>query len=159
MKLTRLLPRLILLLAMASLTLGCGASGRHLQSISLTQTVTNNGEQVQFVATGTFSAPPTTVSPLPVDWTNGLMAPPPPIYNYTLTTQPYLVNCTLTGPEIPQVVAFAPPDPNAPTSGASKIVVTAVGMATSCFTVAQAFTLNQIHSVPDRQLELALTAH
>jgi|HubBroStandDraft_2_1064218.scaffolds.fasta_scaffold09342_3 hypothetical protein len=135
MKLNRPLP--LLLLAMAWLTLGCGAGGRHLQSISLTQTVTSNGEQIQFVATGTFSAPPTTVSPLPVDWTNGLMAPPPPIYNYTLTTQPYVVNCTLTGPEIPQVVAFAPPNPNAPKTGTSKIVVSAVGMATSCFTVAQ----------------------
>jgi len=137
MKLTRLSPLLILLLATASLTLGCGASGRHLQSITLTQTAINNGEQVQFVATGTFSAPPTTVSPLPVDWTNGLMAPPPPIYSYTLTTQPYVVNCTAMGPEEPQAVAFAPPDPNAPASGNSKTVVTAAAVATSCLTGGQ----------------------
>jgi hypothetical protein len=129
MKLTRLLPLLILLVAMAWLTPGCG-SGRHLESITLTQTAVNNGEQVQFVATGTFSAPPTTVSPLPVDWTNGLMAPPPPTYSYTLTTQPYIVNCTGAGPEVPTIVAFAPPNPTAPTSGTSNTVVTAVATPT-----------------------------
>ncbi|HME36181.1 MAG TPA: hypothetical protein VKF84_13170 [Candidatus Sulfotelmatobacter sp.] len=120
---------LLLLLVVASLILSCGSgSGRHLQSITLTQTAINNGKDDQFIATGTFSAPPTTVTPLPVDWTNGLMAPPPPTYSYTLTTQPYVVNCTTVGPEAPTVVAFAPPDPNAPTSGTSKIVVTAAAM-------------------------------
>jgi len=116
---------LILSLVLACFALSCGSSGRHLQSITLTQTAINNGQEDQFVATGTFSAPPITVTPLPVDWTNGLMAPPPPTYTYTLTTQPYVVNCTTVGPEALPVVAFAPPDPNAPTSGTSKIVVTA----------------------------------
>lgn len=126
MKLTRLLP---LVLFVAGLTLGCGSGGaRHLQSITLTQTSINNGQGAQFVATGTFSAPPTTVTPLPVDWTNQLMAPPPPIYNYTLTTQPYVVNCTTAGPQAVQVLAFAPPDPNAPPSGTSKTVVTSTLM-------------------------------
>jgi hypothetical protein len=116
----------LLLLVAAFLTLSCGSgNGRHLQSITLTQTAIQNGEADQFVATGTFSAPPITVTPLPVDWTNGLMAPPPPAFTYTLTTQPYVVNCTVVGPEALPVVAFAPPDPNAPTSGTSKIVVTA----------------------------------
>ena len=116
----------LLLLVATSLTLSCGSStGRHLQSITLTQTTINNGQGDQFVATGTFSAPPTTVTPLPVDWTNGLMAPPPLTYTYTLTTQPYVVNCTTVGPDALPVVAFAPPDPSAPTSGTSKIVVTA----------------------------------
>ena len=120
---------LLLVLVLASLILSCGSgSGRHLQSITLTQTTIDNGEEVQFVATGTFSAPPTTVTPLPVDWTNGLMAPPPPTFNYTLTTQPYVVNCTVVGPEALPVVAFAPPNPSAPTSGTSKIVVTAAAM-------------------------------
>ena len=121
---------------MASLALGCGGPGRHLESITLTQTAINNGQEVQFVATGTFSAPPTTVSPLPVDWTSGLMAPPPPTYSYTLTTQPYVVNCTVVGPEAPQVVAFAPPEPNAPVSGNSKTVVTAATRAV-CLTGGQ----------------------
>jgi hypothetical protein len=136
MKLTRPLPRLLLVLLLASLITGCG-TGRHLQSITLTQTPVNNGEQVQFVATGTFSAPPTTVTPLPVDWTNGLMAPPPKVCSYTLTTEPYVVNCTGAGPEVLQAVAFAPPNPNAPTTGNSKTVVYAAANATSCFTVAQ----------------------
>jgi len=125
------------LLVAASFTLSCGnGSGRHLQSITLTQTAINDGQEDQFVATGTFSAPPTTVTPLPVDWTNGLMAPPPPTYIYTLTTQPYVVNCTTVGPEALAVVAFAPPDPNAPTSGTSKIVVTTAAMP-ACLTGGQ----------------------
>jgi hypothetical protein len=136
MKLTRVLFLLILLLATAWLALSCGSSGRHLQSITLTQTTINNGEEAQFVATGTFSAPPTTITPLPVDWTTQLMAPPPPYYTYTLTTQPYVVNCTGTGPEALPVVAFAPPDPNAPASGTTKIVVTAAATPT-CLTGGQ----------------------
>jgi hypothetical protein len=127
----------LLILVVTSLTLSCGSgSGRHLQSITLTQTAINNGQEDQFVATGTFSEPPTTVTPLPVDWTNGLMAPPPPTYIYTLTTQPFVVNCTVVGPEAPLVVAFAPPDPNAPTSGTSKIVVTTTAMP-ACLTGGQ----------------------
>jgi hypothetical protein len=115
-----------LLLVAACITLGCGGGslGRQLQSITITQTATSNGEELQFVATGTFSAPPTTVTPLSVDWTIGLMAPPPLTYTYRLTTQPYVFNCTTVGPEALPVVAFAPPDPNAPSSGITKTVVT-----------------------------------
>ena len=117
---------LVVLLLTSSVTLSCGiGSGRKLQSITLTQTVIANGQEAQFVATGTFSAPPTTVTPLPVDWTVGLMAPPPAVFTYTLTTQPFVFNCTQVGPAVLPVVAFAPPDPKAPTSGTTKIVVTA----------------------------------
>jgi hypothetical protein len=56
-------------------SLSCGNSQRHLQSISIAKSVT--GPQIQFVATGTFSAPPTAVTPLPVDWMLGIPAPPP----------------------------------------------------------------------------------
>lgn len=118
----------ILLLLATALALSC-ASGRRLQSISIAQTVINNGQDVQFVATGTFSAQPTTVTPLPVDWTNQLMAPPPPEYTYTLTTQPYVVPCTEVGPGVIVAVAFAPPDPNAPISGTTKTVVAAAATA------------------------------
>jgi hypothetical protein len=114
---------LISLLLVASFNLSCGGSGRQLQSISISQTV--NGDQIQFVATGTFSAAPTTVSPLSVEWTVGLMAPPPPQYTYTLTTQPFTFQCTGSGPYLP-VVAFAPPEANAPSSGSTKKVVQAV---------------------------------
>ena len=36
---------------------------------SFTTSSTANGQQIFFVATGTFTAPPITVTPLPVDWT------------------------------------------------------------------------------------------
>ncbi len=103
--------------------LSCGSGGRQLQSISISQTV--NGNQIQFTATGTFSAVPTTVTPLPVDWSLGLLAPPPPQYTYTLTTQPYVYDCTNAGSYNLPVSAFAPTDPKAPTSGSTKQVVTA----------------------------------
>ena len=128
MKVIRLGSSLILLLTLSLLTLSCGGTGRHLQSISISQTLNADGLYISFVATGTFSAPPTTVSPLPVDWTIQLMAPPPPEYTYTLTTQPFVFSCTTMGPEYGPVVAFAPPDPNAPISGTSKVVVTAATM-------------------------------
>jgi hypothetical protein len=112
-----------LLLLASVFILGCGNnSSRQLQSITIDRTV--SGEQVQFIATGTFSAEPTTVTPLPVDWTMGLMAPPPPRYTYTLTTQPFVFDCTASGPGIP-VVAFAPPNPNAPNSGSVATVIKA----------------------------------
>jgi len=110
---------LIVLLSTASLTLACGSSsnnsGRQLQSISINSTVV--GQQVQFTATGTFSAPPTTVSPLPVsDWGIGPFAPPPANVQYTLTTQPYVFDC-LGSPSGMPVSTLAPSDPNAPTTG------------------------------------------
>ncbi len=110
----------------AFLTLACGSgSGRQLQSITISKTT--NGQQIQFVATGTFSAAPTTVTPLAVDWTLGLMAPPPPSYNYTLTAQPYVYDCANTGVYNQPVVAFAPTNPNAPASGSTTKVVIANG--------------------------------
>src|SRR5207244_1184217 len=60
---------LALLLAALSM-LSCGArSNRVLESITVSPEAGNG--QVQFVATGTFSAPPTKVTPLPVNWTVG----------------------------------------------------------------------------------------
>jgi hypothetical protein len=106
---------LLILLSAASLTSACGSSSRHLQSITISSTV--NGQQVQFIATGTFSAPPTTITPLPVsDWGIGPFAPPPENVQYTLTTQPFVFDCTGSGPYLP-VSALAPSNPNAPTTG------------------------------------------
>jgi hypothetical protein len=124
---------LIVLLSTASLTLACGSSsnnsGRQLQSISINSTVV--GQQVQFTATGTFSAPPTTVSPLPVsDWGIGPFAPPPENVQYTLTTQPFVFDCTGSGPYLP-VSTLAPSDPNAPTNGSlpfSKMITAAAAI-------------------------------
>jgi hypothetical protein len=109
----------IVLLPAACLPLACGSNvnngnGRQLQSIKISSTA--DGQQIQFVATGTFSAPPTTVSPLPVDWGIGPFAPPPGTLQYTLTTQPYVFNCTGSGPYLP-VSTVAPSDPNSPTTG------------------------------------------
>lgn len=102
--------------------LSCG-NARHLQSISVSQTV--NGAQIAFVATGTFTAPPTTVTPLPVDWMLGIPAPPPKQWTYTLTNQPYIYNClNLNSLNPGQITAFAPGDPNAPPSGTTNKVVT-----------------------------------
>src|ERR1700693_670913 len=101
----------VLLLSAASLTLACGSSSnRQLQSITINSTV--SGQQVQFTATGTFSAPPTTVNPLPVsDWGIGPFAPPPENVEYTLTTQPFVFDCSGPGPYLP-VSTLAPSDPN-----------------------------------------------
>jgi hypothetical protein len=103
----------ILLLLVTSLTLACGGSGssRQLQSITIAQTT--NGQQIKFVATGNFSSSPTTVPSIPVEWSVQLMAPPPP--QYTLTTQPFLFDCTSSG-AVP-IIAYAPADPSAPMSG------------------------------------------
>ena len=115
----RFWPSFLLLFA-ACLTLSCGSeNSRQLQSITVTQT--QNGSQFQLVASGTFSSDPVTVSPLPVNWTNGLMAPPPPTYNYTLTAEPYVFNCASSGPIV--IVAFAPRDPSAPSRGSVKTVI------------------------------------
>jgi len=99
---------LILLLLVSSWILASD-SNRQLQSITIHSVV--NGQQVQFVATGTFTASPTTVSPLPVSWS---FAPPP--RQYTLTTQPFSIDCEHPGSPGP-IVAMAPADPNAPSSG------------------------------------------
>lgn len=101
---------LILLLAVTSLTLACGSSTRQLQSITVNAVA--NGQQIQFVATGTFSASPTTVSPLPVSWS---FAPPPP--QYTLTTQPFTFQCDFTGSYPSPLIAWAPSNPHASNSG------------------------------------------
>jgi hypothetical protein len=103
----------IVLLSAASLTVACGSSSsnRQLQSITLKQTA--NGQQIEFVATGNFSSSPATVTSIPVEWSVQLMAPPPP--QYMLTTQPFLFECTASGPF--PIVAYAPSDPNAPLSG------------------------------------------
>lgn len=91
-----------------AVTIACGSgSNRQLQSIAV-NTTSNSGE-ITFIATGTYSAPPTTVSPLPVSW--GLDGG---TGQYTLTTQPFEIACNASGGP---VEAIAPADPNAPSSG------------------------------------------
>jgi hypothetical protein len=117
-----------LLFLVSTLILACGrGSGRQLESISISSTTVGaNGQQLSFVATGTFSEPPISVTPLPVDWSTQLIAPPPSEYTYTLTTRPFVVNCTppVLG-DAGVVVAFAPTNANGPASGTTKTVVVA----------------------------------
>lgn len=98
----------VISLALLSL-LGCGSGGRQLKSIT-----TNATGMIQFqvTATGTFNGSPTTVNPLPLSWwvQTGTIVEPP--YNYSLSSQPFTVGCGMF-----PVVAIAPTDPNAPSSG------------------------------------------
>jgi hypothetical protein len=111
------LPFISLLLA-GVLAMGCGSksflggslSSRQLQSISVQET--ESVGQIQLTATGTFSSPPVTVSPLPVFWSLA-----PPQGRYTLTTEPFVLQCTFTGRYPSPIIAWAPANPSAPTSG------------------------------------------
>jgi hypothetical protein len=111
---TYLLSATFLLLILGTTT--CGSGGRRqLESIAI-----NSGGNInmQYTATGMFNREPTPVSPLPVSWyvVNSAFSPAvvQPIYGYVLTTQPYTLSpCLLTD----TVVALAPADPNAPSSG------------------------------------------
>jgi hypothetical protein len=119
------------LLLAGVITVACGSNsninGRRLLSISVAQTV--NGDQIQFVATGTFSSPPTTVTPLPVNWSEGLFAPPPPgNLDYSLSAQAYTLTCTAGQPFL--VNALAPPNPSAPANGSLPLSQFVVGTAT-----------------------------
>jgi hypothetical protein len=101
--------RLILSVSLFLLTtLGCGNSSRHLQSIATSGV---GMTQFQFTAVGTFSMSPTTVNSLPVSWYLASQTPSPA--NYTLTSQPFVTQCQT----LAVVIAVAPTNPNAPSSG------------------------------------------
>jgi hypothetical protein len=93
-------------------TLGCGSNNRQLQSIAVNNSgaIEGNMIQLQFAAAGTFNASPTTINPLPVSW---YVVPQDTTAVYTLTSQPFSMSCQ-TGSS---VIALAPTDPNAPSSG------------------------------------------
>lgn len=116
---------IILLLLLTFPALSCG-SGRQLQSITINSLVeTGNADQLELLATGTFSAPPTTVTPLPVFWSIDL-----PPGQYTLTTQPFVIQCS-PGGYLGPFIAMAPADPNAPSSG-SIATTKMISASTSC---------------------------
>lgn len=122
---------IFLLLLVAGLTLTCGnGSGRRLQSIAISKTT--SGSQIQFTATGTFSAAPTTLTPLPVDWSMGLFAPPPKQFTYSLATQPFVVDCNAVGSGPGQVSAVAPSNPSV--SGNGTLAWSELLVANSSFT-------------------------
>jgi hypothetical protein len=106
-----------------SLTLSCGSSSRQLRSIAISRTTI--GDHIQFVATGTFSAAPVTVAPLPAFWSIDL-----PPTQYTLTTQPFVIQCTGPGPVQGPITAWAPADPRAQSSGSmsgTKMITASTG--------------------------------
>ena len=99
------------LLSATALLLACGTSShRQLQSIMIN--ATPNGGLTEYTATGTFSAPPTTVTPLPVSWYTGTVGT-----QYTLTTQPFQALTSCASPAVALLFVIAPVDPNAPSSG------------------------------------------
>ena len=64
---------LFLLVVAAAIALGCGSpSGRMLQSVTLSPATADAqeypGGQVQFIATGSYSTPPSPVTPLSATW-------------------------------------------------------------------------------------------
>jgi hypothetical protein len=119
----------ILLVSAALITLSCGGTGsnRMLESISISPSSAQaqNG-QAQFVATGTFTASPVTVTPLAVNWIgpplplNPVACTPnncPGIDSHGLATCGSLVG-TLT------ITASAPRDPTLPLSSFNVPLVT-----------------------------------
>lgn len=109
---------LAFVLVVTCLTLSCGGSSNNRQLQSITVNAVANGGQVTFTATGTYNAPPITVTPLPTFWFIQ-----DPIDQYQLSTQPFAVSCGF-----PSITATAPVNPNAPSSGpfGSTPMVTAI---------------------------------
>jgi hypothetical protein len=111
--LVRVSPALAVLLAALFMFSCGGGSNRVLESISVSPQAGNG--QAQFAATGTFSAPPVKVTPLPVNWT---LAPQPmspqsctpPGCAFPAITSLGLATCG-SGPINGTVTAEAPADP------------------------------------------------
>lgn len=102
--------------------LGCGGSNRQLQSLSINPpSVTAQGGQAQFTATGQFNNSPMTVTPAAVSWFQSNFTHDPP-FGFSLTTQPFTAGCPGPGTSL-TVVAFAPVDANGPTSGSMPMQV------------------------------------
>ena len=112
---------------LAFLCVGCGNSNpRELQSVTITpQTAdasTFAGHQVQFVATGHYSKPPTTISPVTVLWS---------VYKPPLATinQNGLAQCSVGMTGDATVLAYAPSEPSLPISKLSSSKRPVLGMA------------------------------
>ena len=111
------IPAALLLFSIA----GCVAdSDRVLQSISISPN-TATGASASYTATGTYSSAPVTVTPLSVSWL--IMGPglDPPGPGYAETPGVFQAQrCSQVQSKTTTnyvVVAFAPADPNAPSSG------------------------------------------
>src|SRR5215813_15361169 len=98
---------LSVMLSLLLLAAGCGDDTKsRLQSISISPTA--GSSQAQFIATGHYNRPPTTVSPLPVLWVvvvlNGVTGP--------TITQDGAAQCAPGAAGVFTVAAYAPADPN-----------------------------------------------
>lgn len=115
----RLVLFLTLLLAVA-LFLSCGVSSPHrvLQTISISPAVGTAPmgieQEVQFVATGTFSAPPVTVTPLPTVWVGNLPELPNHCYSDGCAGLNPNGLAICSGAFTATITASAPQDPNLP---------------------------------------------
>ena len=108
------------LLSLLAATLGCGMGpSRTLVSISVSPTVATAKDlnlPVQFVATGTFSAPPTTVTPLPALWKGSWTAVPALRVGSVCAGINPTTGLALCGgvPPVVTITASAPSDPTLP---------------------------------------------
>lgn len=103
----------VLAVTLTLISCGGGSATPTLQSISISPA--SSSGPAQFVATGVYSNGKT-VTPLPVDWSNdAVVLDPPPAYHLTATpfTQPCVAG--VSGSFV--ISAFAPQNPNAPSSG------------------------------------------
>jgi hypothetical protein len=109
-------------LAIAALTLsGVPSKKRQLESIKVTP-ASARGAKATYSATGTFNEPPVKVEPLHVSWylAGPAIDPPPPYYSLTgESDKPARCNEVAANPAVFDytVIALAPADPKAPSSG------------------------------------------
>lgn len=98
-------------------TAGCArGTPRVLESISVApKTVTAQNAQATFTATGHYNTDPTTVPSLPVSWVVMGPAGDPPGPGYALSATPLTAQCRARATYT--VVAYAPTNPDAPSSG------------------------------------------
>lgn len=128
----------ILLAVTAVIALSCGGtnSNRILQSIAISpSSVTAQNGHAQFVTTGTFSASPVTVTPLPVNWSG----PALPMSSNPVACTPNdcpgidsqgLATCGQTWTGSFTITASAPRDPKLPLSTQNVPMVTATATLT-----------------------------
>lgn len=103
---------------------GCGGN-RQLQSISISPaSVTAQGGQAQFTASGEFSNSSTMVMPVSVSWfqVGPAFDPPGQTIPFDRTTQPFTAQCFISGTTV-TVVAYAPLKADAPANGTMPLKV------------------------------------
>jgi hypothetical protein len=99
---------------------GCGGSNNKLQSITVSPaTLTAQGGQGQFTATGVFSNSPMTPMPVSVAWfaIPPAFDPPGQMLGFMRTSQPFTAQCLGFSPGVITVIALAPMDTSASANG------------------------------------------